>query len=117
MMKMSLGKVIPGLAAVALFWAILIHAQTTPSGEQKTLTGFVSDTMCGKTHMLKGKGAAECVHECLRMGEGFALMVGDTMYALSGHSADLDKYAGQKVILTGIVRGNAVAVESVAPAK
>ena len=27
-----------------------------------------------------------------------------------------DKYAGQKVILTGTVRGNAVAVESVAPA-
>ena len=116
MIRVFSRSVITAVGAVALFWAIPFHAQTTPAGEQKTLTGVVSDTMCGKTHMLKGKSDGECIRQCIKMGEGFALMVGGKMYALRGHSADLDKYAGQKVILTGTVRGNAVAVESVAPA-
>lgn len=117
MLKTLVGRALPACAAAALFWAIPSRAQTTPSGELKTLTGVVSDTMCGKTHMLKGKSDAECVRQCIKMGEGFALMVGDKMYALRGHSADLDKYAGQKVTLTGTVRGSAIAVDSVAPAQ
>lgn len=116
-MKTLVGRAIPAFAGAALLWAIPFYAQTTRSGEQQTWTGVVSDTMCGNTHMLKGKSDAECVRQCIKMGEGFALMVGDKMYALRGHSADLDEHAGQKVILTGAMRGNAIAVDSVAPAK
>jgi hypothetical protein len=116
MTKMLFRNAIPVVAAMAIFWAIALRAQTAPSGEQKTLTGVVSDTMCGNRHMPKDKTPAECVRQCIKMGDGFALVVGDTVYALRGHSADLDKYAGQKVTLTGTLRGNTVAVESVAPA-
>jgi hypothetical protein len=38
------------------------------------------------------------------------------VYNLRGDSAELDKYAGQKVILKGKLRGNTVSVDSVAPA-
>lgn len=117
MTKMFLRKAIPAVAAMAMFWAIVLHAQTTPSGEQTTLTGVVSDTMCGKAHMAKDKKPADCVRQCIKMGDGFALAAGDAVYALHGHSADLDKYAGQKVTLTGTLHGSSLAVESVAPAK
>lgn len=113
MMKVISTKAVPVVAVMALLLAVAIHAQTAPSGEQKTLTGIVSDTMCGKTHMNKNVSAAECTRQCVKMGNGFALVVGDQVYALKGHSADLDKYAGQKVTLTGTVHGNSLAVDSV----
>ena len=115
MKKLISGKTVALVAAMALLSVIAIHAQTAPSSEQKTLTGVVSDTMCAKTHMSKDKTAAECVRQCIKMGDGFALVTEDAVYALKGHSADLDKYAGQKVTVTGIVKGNSLAVESVAP--
>jgi hypothetical protein len=46
-------KAILVLAATALLGTVSILAQT--SGAQKTLTGVVSDAMCGQTHMMKDK--------------------------------------------------------------
>jgi len=45
------------LAATALLGTVSILAQT--SGAQKTLTGVVSDAMCGQTHMMKDKPDAD----------------------------------------------------------
>lgn len=117
MTKVISRKVVGAVAVIALLLAVAIHAQTAPSGEQTTLTGVVSDTMCGKTHMNKNASAAECTRRCVKMGNGFALVVGDQIYALKGHSADLDKYAGQTVTVTGTMKGTSIAVESVSPAK
>ena len=117
-MKMSMAVKAVGISAVlALIASISIHAQTAPAGEQKTLTGMVSDTMCAKKHMAKGTPDADCVRMCVKNGNSFALIAGDQVYALKGHSADLDKLAGQKVTVTGTVTGQSLAVDSVAPAK
>ena len=51
-------RAIPMLA-VALLAPLVILAQA--SGDQKTLAGIVSDAMCGVTHMMKDKPAAECL--------------------------------------------------------
>ena len=32
----------------------------------KSLTGTVSDAMCGKTHMMKGATAVKCTRECVK---------------------------------------------------
>ena len=64
-------KVIPALTAVALA-PLAIVAQT--SGEQKTVTGVVSDAMCGATHMMKDKPAAECLRYCVKQGTTYALV-------------------------------------------
>jgi hypothetical protein len=103
------------LAAAALFAPLVTLAQT--SGSQKTLTGVVSDAMCGSTHMMKGKSDAECTRACVKEGSKYALVVGKTVYTLEGREADLDKYAGQKVSLTGVLKDGTVAVQSVAPAR
>jgi hypothetical protein len=38
-----------------------------------------------------------------------------SLFILKGHEAELNEYAGEKVIVAGAVSGNIVRVESVAP--
>jgi hypothetical protein len=107
-------KAIPMLAAAALA-PLVILAQT--SGDHKTLTGVVSDSMCGSAHMMKDKPAAECLRYCVKQGTKYALVAGKNVYTLEGHEAELDKYAAQNVTVKGTLKGETVTVESVSPAK
>jgi len=107
-------KAIPMLA-VALLVPLAILAQT--SGDQKTLTGIVSDAMCGQTHMMKGKPDAECLRYCVKQGTKYALVADKKVYTLEGHEAELDKYAAQKVTVKGTLKGETLTVESLIPAK
>ena len=116
--------------AFLTFSAMLMAAQmqmptTTPetskpvqdSATPKTLTGTVSDSMCGAHHMEKDKSAAECTRECVKKGTKYALIVGRKAYTLEGHEAELDKLAGARATVKGSVMGEMVMVESVAAAK
>ncbi len=103
------------LAETALLGTVSILVQT--SGAQKTLTGVVSDAMCGQTHMMKDKPDADCLRYCVKQGTKYALVVGKTVYTLEGHEAELDKYAAQKVTLKGTVKGETMTVETVSPMK
>ncbi len=87
------------------------------SAAPKTLTGTVSDSMCGAHHMEKDKSAAECTRECVKKGTKYALVVGKKVYTLDGHEAELDKLAGERATVKGSVMGEMVMVESVAAAK
>ena len=96
---------------------------STPGNKSKassaapaTLTGIVSDAMCGAHHMAKDKSAAECTRECVKQGTKYALVVGKKVYTLEGHEAELDKVAGMKATVKGKVFGEAVTVQSVVPA-
>lgn len=87
-------------------------------GATKTLTGVVTDAECGKTHnMMKGMSDAGCTRMCVKAGSAYALIVGENVYTLRGHSTELDKYAGEKVTVRGSMKGKDFVVESVAPAK
>jgi hypothetical protein len=103
------------LIAVALLGAATMLGQT--SGSQKTLTGVVSDSMCGVNHMAKNLSAADCLRMCVKKGTKYALVVGKDVYTLEGHEAELDKYAAQTVSLKGTVKGQMMTVESVTPTK
>ncbi len=84
--------------------------------ETQSLTGTVSDSMCGATHMAKDKSPAECTRICAKGGSKYALVVGKTVYTLNGHEAELDKVAGAKATIKGDVSGETVTVQSVVPA-
>jgi len=83
----------------------------------KTLTGVVSDSMCGAKHMAKNETPAECTRECVKTGSDYALVVGTKVFVLKGHQADIDKLAGKRATVNGSVNGNIVTVESIAAAK
>lgn len=107
-------KVISTVAAAVLA-PVVFFGQA--SVEQKTLTGVVSDAMCGATHMMKDKPDAECLRYCVKQGTKYALVAGKNVYTLEGHEADLDKYSAQKVTVKGKLKGESLTVESVVPAK
>ena len=87
------------------------------SAMPKTLTGIVSDSMCGAHHMAKDKSPAECTRICIKQGMKYALVIGSKVYTLEGHESEVDKLAGQKATVKGSVTGETVAVQSVVPAK
>lgn len=89
-------------------------AITAFAGDQKTLTGVVSDSMCGAKHA--SANSAECARKCAASGSGYALVVGDQVYKLQGAKDELTKYAGESVTVTGDVEGDTVKVASVKPA-
>ena len=83
----------------------------------KTLTGVVSDSMCGAKHMAKDKSAAECTRECVKGGSDYALVVAGKVYSLKGDKAEIDKYAGKRATVKGTLEGNNVNVQSITAAK
>jgi hypothetical protein len=87
------------------------------AGKSQTLTGEVSDAMCGAKHEMPGK-AADCTRACMKHGSKYALAVGDRVYTLeTSDQAALDKLndlAGAKAKVTGEVDGTTITVKSVA---
>jgi len=108
------------IATAVLGMLMLIGLAAVPAlaaGKSETLTGEVSDAMCGAKHEMQGK-AAECTRVCMKHGSKYALVVGDKVYTLeTSDKAALDKLndlAGAKAKVTGEVDGTTIAVKSVA---
>ena len=98
---------------LAAFIVPLALASAFALAESSTLTGTVTDAMCGAQHMMSNTTAAKCTRECVKQGSGYALVVGSKVYTLKGHEADLNKFAGAKVTVTGKITNGTIAVESV----
>lgn len=125
---MSKKRTTVSIIAVFTFSTMLVAAQMQmpdssaskpdkSSTVPRTLTGVVSDSMCGAHHMAKDKSPAECTRVCVKQGMKYALVVGKKVYTLEGHEAELDKLAGEKATVKGNVTGETVAVQSVFPEK
>jgi hypothetical protein len=107
------------IATAFLGLQMLIGLAVIPAlaaGKSETLTGEVSDAMCGVKHEMSNK--AECTRACMKHGSKYALVVGDKVYTLeTSDKAALDKLndlAGAKAKVTGEVDGTNIAVKSVA---
>ena len=110
---MKLSKLAIGVLGISLLAAGALPAWAADT----TMTGKVSDAMCGAKHMMAGKEAS-CTHECVKGGSKYALVVGDKVYTLeTSDKAALDKLselAGASAKITGEVKGDTIAVKSVA---
>jgi hypothetical protein len=85
--------------------------------QQQSLTGVVTDSMCGATHMAKDKTPTECTQMCVKDGMKYALAAEKKVYILEGHEAELAKLAGQKVTVKGTLKGDTLSVQEVAASK
>jgi len=108
------------IAAVVLGMQMLVGVAAVPmlaAGKSQTLTGELSDAMCGAKHEMPGS-AADCTRSCIKHGSKYALVVGDKVYTLeTADKAALDKLndlAGAKAKVTGKVDGTTITVKSVA---
>ena len=87
------------------------------AADPKTFTGVITDTMCGKDHsMMNIKPDSKCVMECVKSGSKYALLEGNNVYELSDQKMP-EKFAGQKVKVTGTLNGSTLQVKSIAAAK
>jgi hypothetical protein len=105
-------------AVLALQFALGASALTAlAAGKSQTLTGQVSDAMCGAKHEESAK-PGDCTRACVKHGASYALVVGDKVYTLQTSDKKaldmLDKLAGAKAKVTGEVDGTTVNVRSVA---
>ncbi len=84
-----------------------------PSG--KIFTGMVTDTRCDARHsMNSGKTSAECARSCVRNGAHYLLVNGEVKHLLEGDPTQLEKLAGERAEIVGLLEGNTIKVESVA---
>ena len=93
---------------------ILFVSSLAGAADKQTLTGAVSDSMCGAQHMAGSPTA--CTRTCVGHGAKYMLVVGDKVYALNTADkavlAVLDQQAGKNATVTGTVNGVGVDVSS-----
>jgi hypothetical protein len=83
----------------------------------QTLTGVVTDDMCGRKHtMMPGKPDSECIRACVKAGSKYALLVGGKIYALNGDAKQIDHFAGKKVKVAGDMSGTTITLASITEA-
>lgn len=103
------------ILALIFFLLVTLLAFAAP----QALTGTVTDTMCGKKHMMPGKSDADCVRECMKSKGNwtYGLVVGNKVYGLAGDNKQFDTHAGKRVTVTGELAGNKISVQRIAQAK
>jgi hypothetical protein len=55
---------------------------------RQTITGTVTDAMCGAHHMMKDATPAQCTGECVKQGSDYAPASGGKVYTLKGDKAE-----------------------------
>jgi hypothetical protein len=101
----------------ALFLSVALFTVAASAQSNQTLTGTVSDAMCGAHHMMQGKTPAQCTRECVKQGSDFALVSDGKVYTLKGNKTQFDKFAGEDVIVKGNVSGTTISVDSITASK
>lgn len=87
----------------------------------KTMTGKISDSMCGASHKAMaaqhgGKGTdADCTEACVKAGGKYVFVSGGKVYTIANQDEkDLALNAGKTVTLTGDMQGTTVTVSKIA---
>jgi hypothetical protein len=101
------------LLAGLLLAASLSFAGTVKAGT-KTFVGYISDSMCGLKHMMPGKSDKDCTLECVRAGSKYVLadVASAEVYQLSDQKRP-EEFAGQKVKVTGALKGDTIIVTTI----
>ena len=101
--------------------ALLVTVALSAAPGTQSFTGRITDDECARgdhSHMRMGADDAECAAACVSAhGAAYVLYDGKTAYKLTG-SQTPEKFAGQKVKVTGVLDGKTqtIRVESIARA-
>jgi len=85
-------------------FGILLTAVSAFAAPPQTVTGVITDTMCGKTHgMAAGQPDDKCIAMCVKGSSSqYALNDGKEIWKLSDQKKS-GKFAAQRVKITGSV--------------
>lgn len=92
-------------------------ALASPKSAPKTFVGNISDSMCGAKHMMAG-GDKACTLECVKGGSKYVLADPATgkVYELTDQKKPAE-FPGQKVKVTGALKGNVITETSIESAR
>jgi hypothetical protein len=91
------------------------QSQSNSSPEAHNYEGVITDTHCGAKHSTSiGDTAGDCTIRCVRAGEQFALVDGESAYLLEGDPVTLKQAAGQRVKVAGTLNDGRISVTSIA---
>ena len=84
-----------------------------PAGP-RSYSGVITDSHCGAKHKPKlDKSPADCARACVRNGSRYVLVDGDRTYVLEGDARDLQRYAGERVTVHGLLAGETIRVSEI----
>jgi len=99
---------------------ITLFAASGAFAANRTLTGRISDSMCGLSHkgMIEHGGAkmtdAQCTEACVKAGAKYVFTSGGKVYTLANQDdKDLATNVGKTVRLAGAVRGTTITVSKI----
>jgi len=99
---------------------ILVMSAALALGTEKTWTGQISDSMCGRSHKSAIEHAGkkmsdhDCVLACVENGSKFVFVSGGKIYNIENQDLpELKEHAGHTVKLTGEMTGGAVKVSKI----
>lgn len=97
------------LLAIVLLLAITAYAGT----DKGKWTGYIGDSNCG----VKGakEGHEECAKRCIKGGAATVFIVDKKVYTVSDPKK-AEEFIGQKVIITGEIKGDKLEIESITKA-
>lgn len=105
------------IITLALLLAAMIPAIQRVYAASHGPEGVISDTMCGRKHMVQGKTPAQCIAQCTKEGAGYALVTDGKIYTLTGKSETIAPFAGKHVHVDGPIKDNTITVTSIHEAK
>jgi hypothetical protein len=80
----------------------------------QTLTGVVScEWQVIGRYECRRRAPQDCVRECVSVGSAYVLMVDKEMYWLDGSPSELNKVAGGRAVVTGVVNGKKLRVTTI----
>jgi len=98
---------IRALAVMVAFWSAGVMAA------DQTLTGVVSDSLCGAKHGMANMSDRDCTQMCAAQGAQYVLISGGKVYKLTNRAGDLKTHAGHTVDLTGEVKKDTISVSKI----
>jgi hypothetical protein len=108
---------ITDLCVAVLLGASLSFTATVKAGT-KTFVGNISDSMCGLKHMMPGESDKQCTLDCVKAGSKYVLadLANGKVYQLTDQKKP-EQFAGQRVKVTGTLKGDTISVTAIEPAK
>ena len=92
--------------------ALLFVSVSVFANDPITVTGYIGDDHCGTK---SGPDHADCARSCVKNGHKPVLIVGKKMYTISNPDKVGD-VIGEKVEVTGEVKGNTITIEKISKA-
>jgi hypothetical protein len=101
------------------FWMIVsIGSLFAAAGLAETMSGTISDSMCGAKHAGAAAADAACVKKCIKGGASAVFVSEGKVYQISADSQKrVGALLGQKVTVNGKLDGDTIDVESAQAAK